>query len=138
MTTDSIDLIRRSVTRNDHPQNGTSAYGGLWNILIGPTDALHAAPGLPPYWSRSRDLTLSLTPQLEDMWASAVYKAKTKTAALGWEVSDSKESQQRVRRAQQLLLHFDGKRYVPGFSKVLDDYLLTDNGAFVEVVRATK
>ena len=81
---------------------------------------------------------LTLTPQMEDMWASAVYKAKTKTAALGWELSDSKASQRRVRQAQQLLLHFDGTRYVPGFSKVLDDFLLTDNGAFVEVVRATK
>lgn len=135
MTADALDMIRRSVTRADYPQSGES---GLWNILIGPTDALHSAPGLPAYWSRARDFVLSATPQLEDMWSAAIYKAKTKTAALGWEVADSKESQQRVKRAQQLLLHFDGKRYVPGFSKVLDDYLVTDNGAFVEIVRASR
>lgn len=133
MTAD-LDLIRHSVTRNDY----TEAPGGAWNILVGRVDAFGVTPGLPPYWSRERDAVLTATRAMEDMWSAAVYKAKTKTAALGWEVSDTKESQQRVRRAQQLLLHFDGKRYVPGFSKVLDDFLLTDNGAFVEVVRATQ
>lgn len=130
--TDILDLQRHSVTRDDHMPNGA------WNIIVGPTTLFGSAtPGLPPYGARERDLALTLTPHMEDMWAAAVYKAKTKTAALGWEVSDTQESQQRVRRAQQLLLHFDGKRYVPGFSKVLDDFLLTDNGTFVEVVRAT-
>lgn len=133
--TDNIELQRHSVTRDDRMQQ---SIPGAWNIVIGPTDAFSSTPGLPLYWSRERDFVLTTTPHLEDMWASGVYKAKTKTAALGWEVSDTQESQQRVRRAQQLLLHFDGKRYVPGFSKVLDDFLLTDNGAFVEVVRATQ
>jgi len=139
MTADALDMVRHSVTRADHPQNGNTAgaLGGVWNIMIGPTDALHSTPGLPAYWSRARDLTLSLTPHLEDMWAAAVYKAKTKTASLGWTVSDSQESQRRVRGSQKLLLHFDGKRYVPGFSKVLDNFLLADNGAMVEIVRAT-
>lgn len=132
--TDTLDLVRHSVTRDDHPK----AAQGMWNILVGPSNVFGSAPGLPAYWSRDRDLVLTATREMEDMWASSVYKAKTKTAALGWEVSDSQESQQRVRRAQQLLLHFDGKRYVPGFSKVLDDFLLTDNGAFVEIVRATQ
>lgn len=132
--TDTLELQRHSVTRDDSPKAAPNA----WNILVGPTSAFGVVPGLPAYWSRERDLSLVLTRDMEDMWSASVYKAKTKTAALGWEVSDNKESQQRVRRAQQLLLHFDGKRYVPGFSKVLDDYLLTDNGAFVEVVRATQ
>lgn len=131
---EAIDLIRHSVTRNDH----ADAAPGAWNIMVGSLTAFSATPGLPPYWSRERDLVLTATREMEDMWSASVYKAKTKTVALGWEVSDSQESQTRVRRAQQLLLHFDGKRYVPGFSKVLDDFLLTDNGAFVEIVRATQ
>lgn len=137
MTT--TDLIRHSVTRADHPQNGVGAAGGVWNIMIAPAPTLQVgAPGLPPYWSRARDAMLTTTPLMEGMWAAAIYKAKTKLAALGWEVSDTQESQTRARRAQQLLLHFDGRRYVPGFSKVVDDFTLTDNGAFVEVVRASK
>ena len=57
MTADAIDLVRHSVTRADHPQNGVGVggLGGVWNIMIGPTDALHSVPGLPPYWSRARD-----------------------------------------------------------------------------------
>jgi hypothetical protein len=134
MTADALDLVRHSVTRDDHPKGAP----GAWNIMVGPSSAFGVAPGLPSYWSRERDLILTGTRDFEDMWSASVYKAKTKTAALGWEVSDNKESQQRVKRVQQLLLHFDGTRYVPGFSKVLDDFLLTDNGAFVEVVRATQ
>lgn len=135
--TDTADLIRRSVTRDDYADDPRSGVGGLWNIWVGPAGNLTQAPGLPVGWSRPRDAVLSSTPDMDDLWASAVYKVVTKLAARQWEIDDTNDSTQRTRRYQQMLLHFDGKRWVPGFSKVLQDFLLTDNGAFVEVVRAS-
>lgn len=65
-------------------------------------------------------------------------KAITKQAALGWTVQDSAKSAIRTQRGQQLLLQAqDGRGWVSFLTRVLRDYLLTDNGAFVEVVRAS-
>lgn len=135
MTTD-IDLLKHSVTRADHT-NGASP-GSPWHILVGPVGTLHQVPGLPAPWSHTRDVVLTATLDMEDMWQSSVYKAITKTVARGFEIKDTDDSERRSRRYQQMLLRFDGTRYVPGFSKVLQDFLLTDNGAFVEIVRASK
>jgi hypothetical protein len=134
--TDTDQLIRRSITKGDYADDPQSGRAGLWNILIGPTD-LFAAPGLPATWSWQRDAVLYMTRKMEDMWSSAVYKAKTKTVARNWEIDDSDDAERRTRRYQQMLLRYDGKRFVPGFSRTLDSFLQTDNGAFVEVVRAT-
>jgi hypothetical protein len=135
--TDTIDLLKHSVTAADHPNGAAVPVGSAWNLIVAPINPMTATPGLPPYWSRQRDLVFASTREMEDMWSSAMYRAKTKTAALGWEVKDQNDSDRRARRYQQIILGFDGKRWVPGFSKVLDDFLLTDNGAFVEIVRAT-
>lgn len=135
MTAD-LDLIRHSVTRADH-SNGVSP-GSPWHILVGPVGALHQVPGLPAGWSHTRDVVLTATLDMEDMWQSSCYKAITKTVARGFDIKDTNDSERRSRRYQQMLLRFDGTRYVPGMSKVLQNFLLTDNGAFVEVVRASK
>lgn len=132
MTIDTLELRKHSVTRDDVGE------GAPLTFLVAPLVPQHAVPGLPPRYSKARDMALTATLDLEDMWASAVYKTITKRTARGWEVKDSKDSTTRVKRAQQLLLRFDGTRYVPGMSKVLQDFLLTDNGAFVEIVRATR
>jgi hypothetical protein len=45
----------------------------------------------------------------------------------------------RVKRTQQLLLHADaGAGWVPFVGKVARDYLTTNNGAFIEIVRASR
>lgn len=134
MTVDTLELQRKSVTRDDHQ----GAAGDPWHIIVAPMGPLTVTPGLPAWPSKARDAVLTSTLDMEDMWASAVYKTITKRTARGWEVKDSKEGTTRTKRYQQILLRFDGKRYVPGMSKVLQDFLLTDNGAFVEVVRASK
>ena len=71
------------------------------------------------------------------MWASALYKAITKKTARGWKISDVNESGLRIQRGQDLLHSADGTGWVPFISRHLQDYLTTDNGAFVEVVRTS-
>lgn len=131
MTVDTLDLRRHSVTKDD----ATVGYPLLF--WVAPLTNAHQAPGLPPWWTRQRDMVLTATLDLEDMWQSAVYKAISKRVSRGWEVQDSEDSQVRTKRAQQLLLRFDGTRYVPGMSKVLQDFSLTDNGGFAEIVKAS-
>jgi hypothetical protein len=135
--TDTATLLKHSVTAGDQadgPRTGGHYY------FLAPTG--QSAPGLPPYWSFGRDYALRRTTQMEAMWASAIYKAITKQAALGFTVKDSADSTLRVRRGQELFLAADSTKglsrgWVPFVYKHLRSYLLTDNGAFVEIIRAT-
>jgi len=68
------------------------------------------------------------------MWANALYKAKSKQAALGFRLEDLDDSQQRINRSQDLILNYDG-RYVSGIQRGLQDYLTTNNGQHVEIIR---
>ena len=125
------DVIARSVTRGDHEQ----ATSGVFYFALPMQQAFRA---LPAYWSRDRDFALAATIHMESMWASAIGKAITKQASLGWKVDDTDDSKQRTKRAQDLLLLADGGAgWVPFLSKHLRNYLTTDNGAFVEIVRAS-
>lgn len=127
------EMLAHSVTRGDHDdaRNGTTLF---LSFPSGPS-----APGLPPYWSVQRDFALAQTPHLSDMWAGALSKAITKYAARGFKVADSEDSKLRVKRAQDLFLYAGGPDLWEVFiAKHLRNYLTSDNGAFVEVVRATK
>lgn len=135
MSTDIAALRHRSVTEQDTSPailQFFSQYGGL-----------HSVPGLPGYWSPARDVALKNTVFLEPMWASAVYKSISKQAALGFQVDDSKDRQTRARRAQKLFLQADYVRglaiggWVNFITRHLADVILTDNGGFIEVIRAT-
>jgi len=96
-----------------------------------------AKKGLPAWWSPLRDSVLRSTLHVEDMWSSAIAKATTKQAALGFTVTDSTESDLRMERAQRTLLFFDGA-WTIGLQKHVQDYLLCDNGAFIEVERVSR
>jgi hypothetical protein len=131
-------VLSQSVTRDDHPnvkQNGMGV--GLMRFVVpvfGPTEG----SDLPAYWSPQRDVFLRRSIHLESMWSSALSKAITKIAAQGWEVEDSDESTLRAKRAQQLLLNAEENQgWVQFIGKHLRDFLTTDNGAFVEIVRAS-
>lgn len=132
-------LISKSVTAGDVGdvgQNGVIRMIiplGSWGI-----DS-HALPAkLPPYWTQSRDFVLSSTVHHEAMWGAAVGIAITKTASLSFEIQG--DVPLRVKRGQELFLSADGRRvgYVSFMAKHLRDFLTTDNGAFIEIVRATK
>ena len=127
-----------SVTKRDVRDTTTS--GPLW-FAIDPTTYAPtlsgAKKGLPAWWSPLRDATLRATIHIEDMWAAAIAKATTKQAALGFTVTDANESDIRIERAQHTLLFFDGA-WTVGLQKHLQDYLLCDNGAFIEVERVSR
>lgn len=131
------DLANRkgSVTQADYL---TTADQGIfaWSIYD-PGSVLSPAPSLPLHGSRDRDRILTSTLDLEDMWASAVNKAVTKIAVRGYEISDNDDSTRRTEFGKSLVRDLDGPAsYRSGVAKVVQDFLLTDNGWFVEVQRA--
>lgn len=129
----SAELLRNSVTAGDHDAAGA----GVFFVML--SSPLTTASTMPPYWSVDRDYALAATVRMEATWGSAVGKAITKQAALGWTVSDTNDSDLRTKRAQQLLhLAEGGQGWVTFLSRHLRNYLTTDNGAFVEIVRATQ
>lgn len=131
-------VLAQSVTRDDHPnvkQNGMGA--GLFRFIV-PVFGPAEGTDLPVYWSPQRDAYLRRSIHLESMWSAALSKAITKIAARGWEVKDSDESTLRAKRAQQLLLNAEHNQgWVQFIGRHLRDFLTTDNGAFVEIVRAS-
>ena len=78
------DVIRRSVTRDDYTDNPYTGSIGMYFVYPTPYSGPSYAP-LPKWWSMQRDFVLRGTVHRESMWAAAVTKAITKTAALGWE-----------------------------------------------------
>ncbi len=134
MTLD-IDAKRRSVTSGDYTDDPRASVNLFQFVYPG------AYPGyteLYPWWSRSRDFQLRQTIHRESMWGSAIFKAITKRAALGWDVKDEQKSDIRINRAQGLYLRANlGKGWIHFLEQHLQDFLLTDNGAFVEVIRTS-
>jgi hypothetical protein len=134
--TDLLDR-RNSVTRDDYlPTTDQGVFS--WTIYD-PSAMQSPVPQLPFHGSRERDRVLTATLDLEDMWASAVNKAVTKIAVRGYEVSDNDDSTRRTEAGQALARDFDGPaEYRSGMAKVVQDFLLTDNGWFVEIARVSQ
>ena len=128
------DVLSKSVTRDDYPK---TPKAGILHFHLPQWSSLGTiAPDLPPYWSMQRDAVLLGTLFREPVWAAAVSKAINKETAKSWKVES--EIDLRAKRAQELFVSFDGNRgWVGGMAKHLQSYLLTGNGAFVEIVRAT-
>jgi hypothetical protein len=94
---------------------------------------------LPQYWSPARDFYLRnlFYSPFHEFWSGAIGIAISKMASQSWEVEGDTP---RLRaNAQQLLLEADSNgSWVSFLGRHLQDFLLTDNGAFIEVVRASK
>src|SRR3990170_4567464 len=88
--------------------------------------------GLPAYWSPARDWYLRqlLYQPYHDLWVGAIGIAITKMSSLDWKVEG--ETPRLRSQAQDLLMPF----LTDELPKHLQDFLHTDNGAFIEVVRA--
>jgi hypothetical protein len=135
------ELIKKSVTRDDFIP--VSQGGGVIRMTIplwdgGMTGKNILMPPLPPaYWTPGRDAVLRSTVHNEALWAGAIGIAITKKASQAFEVDSTIPL--RARRMQDILLQADGRRvgWVGFLSKHLRDYLTTDNGCFIEIVRAT-
>jgi hypothetical protein len=99
-------------------------------------EGIKGATGLPPYGTKSADAILADTPLIENMWASAVNSTLSRQVAIGFMISDTTNNARRIDRAKQLMLDFDGS-YSYGLSRHVRDFLTTDNGAFIEIIRAS-
>ena len=135
--TDTLDRAG-SVTKRDYIQ--TADPGGVWYFsMVDPGAMQSPVPSLPRHGEPARDVVLTATLDLEDMWASAVNKAVTKIAVRGYEVADSDDSTRRTEAGKNLVMNFDGPaEYRGGMAKTVQDFLLTDNGWFLEIERASK
>jgi hypothetical protein len=133
------DLLDRSksVTRDDYIE---TAQPGVWAWSIYDPSAMQSpTPQLPMHGTRERDMVLGATLDLEDMWSAAVAKAVTKIAVRGYEISDSDDSGRRTEKAKSLVMNLDGpSEYRSGMAKTVQDFLLADNGWFLEVERDSK
>lgn len=130
---DGTEVIQRSVTRRDFNEQATA--GAIYHFMI-PALGSASAPDLPAYWTPARDYQLYSTLYRESMWQAALSIAISKIVAMGFDVDS--EIPLRAKRAQALFLNFDGGRgYVSGLQKHLQSFLLTCNGAHVEIVRAS-
>lgn len=127
------EVLQKSITKNNYNQNSPNA--ALHWLLVA---SGMGRTGLPAYWSPLRDAYLRqvLFTEYHDFWSGAIGIAITKMASLGFDVTGT---QPRIRNYfQQLYLDADGNQsWVAFISKHLQDFLATDNGAFIEVVRAT-
>lgn len=143
--TDSLDR-KKSVTAED--QAKAQVRGDIVSIVLAPpewgaslAEAFNTSVmlGLPlrSQYNRRRDALLRGTLEMDSMWAAAISKATTKQVALGWKVEDGKDIKTRAEFAQDLIGLFDGD-FEQGIQRGLQDYLTTDNGQWVEVIRATK
>lgn len=132
-------IISNSVTKEDY--NDIKASGGRPMQILVPLLQPNMSIGLPVqppfYWSRNRDFVLRGTVMYESLWASAVFIAISKAASLNWTVSGAPSL--KVRKTKEMLLNAEDRKGWPSFlSKHLRDFLLTDNGAFVEIVRESR
>ncbi len=133
------DFITKSVTAEDQGR----VYNGVLNMIVpnvwgSSSNNILIPPALPPYWSQSRDSVLRATTYNEGMWGAAVGITITKAASSSWELKGL--SERKLKKLQELYLFADGRLvgWVQFLSKHLRDFLTTDNGAFVEIVRAGK
>lgn len=130
---DITEILRKSVTAEDYRQ-GVFHFVLPYINSVGFSSVL--PPVLPEYWSFARDQVLLNTITAESLWASAVSIACTKVASSSWEIEG--EIARRVKRSHELLQNIDLQRGWTHFiSKHMQDYLCTDNGAFIEIVRAS-
>lgn len=138
------DITAHTVTRFDNlyeREEPPDAPGGVLHFYFPLTYGRSAAVlplDLPPRWTRERDFILASTVDHNTMWAGAVAWAISRVAALDWSVNDTSGDEDRAERARQLLLQANlGQGWITFLTQHLSDYLLTDNGAFTEVIWST-
>lgn len=128
-----FDVLNKSVTYGDYADNPGGAFylrSNFWSREG------FLPPSLAGLEQRESDYVTIATLNYESLWAGAVAIAITKVSSLSWEVEG--DIPLRTRRGHDLLMEADaGRGWVSFISKLLQDFLLTNNGAFVEVVRQT-
>lgn len=121
--------------------SGLGLGGGVTNIMLGagfgygPLGESELLPPLLSYWSLARDRQLSVTIDYEDFWGEAVGIAIDKGASSAFDVKGSTDLS--ARKGMELFNdHTNGGQGWTNFvSPHLQDFFLTDKGAFIEIDR---
>jgi hypothetical protein len=130
------DVLPQSVKKYDRMdvRDGGGAMQVLipWTWLGGNTVGLSPLPdGLPDHWQR-RDELLRSTVQAEGMWANALSISIDQLTALDWRVTG--DVPLRVRRSLEIVQRLP---FIKTLKKLKHDFHTTNNGAFLEVIRAS-
>lgn len=128
------EAIVKSQAKGDYTE--ASAGGGFFALPLlayyGRSNFLLPHPlDLPPFWSPMLDNVYLLTLTAEKLWAQALGIATSKIASQSWEIKGPTSTTARETRA---LMAFGAK----GMSRVVTDYLISCNGAWVEIVHETR
>jgi hypothetical protein len=123
------DVIEHSVTKDDY-QIGVFNYFGF-----GYQPLFKILPPAPPYWSITRDQVLRQTLFVESNWSSAVGIALSKMASQSWSIKSNIAL--KAKRAREMFLSSGGPGWTGFVKRAGRNYLLSDNGMFVEIVRQT-
>lgn len=131
------EVIAHSVTKGDQAQSYVDPISVMpFYAAYGSASIYKMLPDLPIYWSRNRDYYLRRTVLHEVHWSNAVGIAITKQAAKQFNLKSSNDL--RRRKLRDIFLQANaGKGWVHFLFQSLRDYLTTDNGSFVEIVRAS-
>jgi hypothetical protein len=140
---DQIDL-GGSATQDDIWNKGAGlSGGGVFNFYLGGmypgwgADNNQLLPDLPATgWSRQRDMILSSTIKFEPFWNGAVKKAIAKGVTQQFDLKYKARNKPAAEKIQELFKASNGRRGFKHFLiQHLQDYFLTDNGAFIEIDR---
>lgn len=120
------EVITHSVTKDDY-QVGVFNYFGY-----GQEPLFKLLPILPNYWSRDRDFVLRQTLFAESNWSSAVGITLSKMASQSWSIKSNIAL--KAKRAREMFLSAGGPGWTNYVKRNGRQYLMTDNGAFTEIV----
>lgn len=140
-----IDGYEVGIDREDTllmpPGAGPSA--GAVHLFLGPAgfswggllSGVKGADGLPSWGSVARDQILRSSRYVSGLWGSVVAKCITKIATRGYTLEDDTDSQQRLKRAKDILESY-GPGYTKGITRGMQDYLGTNFGQVIAIERA--
>lgn len=122
---------------------GAGPASGAVHLFLGPADfswggllsGVKGADGLPPMGSAARDGILRSSRYVSGLWGSVVAKSITKITTRGYTLEDDTDSQQRLRRAKDILESY-GPGYTRGLARGMQDYLNTNFGQIIAIERA--
>lgn len=122
---------------------GAGPASGAVHLYLGPAgfswggllSGVKGADGLPTWGSVARDHILRSSRYVSGLWGSVVAKCITKIATRGYTLEDDTDSQQRLKRAKDILESY-GPGYTRGLARGMQDYLGTNFGQVIAIERA--
>lgn len=130
MSVTASEILARSVTKDETNANSGGSLIRWYSFGSSPLVPLPPDPGA--WWAPERDKQLKRAYRTSGLWATAVNIAATRVASMGYDLKG--DVGLRTRKAREML----GSAWVELIQKLARDYCTQDNGAFLEVVRASR